>query len=859
VEKLWERVREGRHTAIIGPLPTPPPGAFCLLRVGCDVPRQPLAPVLEAQRKAQEILGSATPLIDQAADRVLTGLRRRLLGDFGAPGAAGPAVEVWNRLQQRAQRPSALCFEAIERADPASLTLLRDVLSRPGWLRLPLILCFRAAPAPGTPAAALLALIRGQEGEAGVLGAQEKEKEKEERPPVQAPEPAAAAPAPASAETAREVPPPPETESRAPEARERSLGSGGPDGLAALPGAVLRVLRAGALIGPGFEAELVAALLGIEPLVVLEILQAAADAGVPLSDQGDGRFHLPPDLLEALRASILPSLAVAWHRRLATLLSPPAADEGPAAGVATAPAAAQEAAAPAAAAPREEVPPSARSSTPAEALLDEEDGEDEEVGEVGDREAGEEAAASAVTPATPFEGDGPQRLVWPYVDVFGSPEQAEAAADPPEAVADPAPAPSSTTAPDLEEAAPPTPQAPPPSVSSPAASRIHSPARAASHHVAAGEIDSGVERLLAAARQAAQMGAHAQALEYIQEGLAHLAGLPLSTRRRLLQVHLLAELGRLRWEAAGPTGGSLADGEASADFTLGGALEALMQARKHLEPSDPLPLRAEVAGLIASVYYDIGDLRSLERSLDELVQVSRELQASGDAYAAARLLNDQAAVYVRLGDPVRAAHLLEESRKVFERRADTDEVAVRELAETYHLLARLPLHVAARPGREADAVAMGRDHARMAESLYRRLGMSRELARVHETFGQLELRAGRLDRAAEHLGLALQAQGRLQDAIGLARTAATLSAVLLASGQVAQALALLGESVALNHEKGSPLGLAYNRRSLDALLARLPARVPEGLRAQVAEVAARLEAAEEVLGRLVLPGESDGK
>lgn len=848
MEKLWERVREGRHTAIIGPLPAPPTGAFCLLRVGCDVPRQPLAPILEAQRKAQDILGGATPLIDQAADRVLTGLRRRLLGDFAAPGAAGPAVEVWNRLQQRAQRPSALCFEAVERADPASLTLLRDVLSRPGWLRLPLVLCFRSLPEPGTPAAALLQLVRAQEGEAGILGAAPGME------PATAPAAAAAAPEAKALDKAMD------------KAKERSQAptrDEGRDGLAlsALPGPVLRVLRAGALIGSGFEVELVAALLGVEPLVVLEILQAAADAGVPFEDQGDGRFHLPQDLLEALRASILPSLAVAWHRRLATLLSPPAGD-GPslavpgvtavAADSAPAPLGAQDAA--------PEVPPSARSSAP-EVPPD----------EGAAAEADEEAAASSVTPATPYGGDGEQRLVWPYVDVFGAPEQTEAAAaDPPDPVSaaspGPAPSPSSTTAPDLEE-----PQAPASAASPvvkglqpearpwPGAQGMQSPARAAGHHVAAGEIDSGVERLLAAARQAAQMGAHAQALDYIQEGLAHLAELPLSTRRRLLRVQLLAELGRLRWEAAGPLGLSQADEEEASDFTLKGALEALMAARKLLAESDPLVLRAEVAGLIASVYYDIGDLRSLERSLDELVQVSRELQASGDSYAAARLLNDQAAVYVRLGDPVRAAHLLEESRRVFERRADTDEVAVRELAETYHLLARLPLHVAARPGREADAVAMGRDHARMAESLYRRLGMAREVARVHETFGQLELRAGRLDRAAEHLGLALQAQGRLQDAIGLARTAAALSAVLLASGQVAQALDLLGESVALNHEKGSPLGLAYNRRSLDALLAKLPARVPEGLRAHVAEVAARLAAAEEVLGKLVLPGETEAR
>jgi hypothetical protein len=60
---------------------------------------------------------------------------------------------------------------------------------------------------------------------------------------------------------------------------------------------------------------------------------------------------------------------------------------------------------------------------------------------------------------------------------------------------------------------------------------------------------------------------------------------------------------------------------------------------------------------------------------------------------AARLLNDQAAIYVSLGDPVRATHLLERPRELFEGRLRShadDVMAVEELAETHHLLARLP-------------------------------------------------------------------------------------------------------------------------------------------------------------------------
>ena len=60
-----------------------------------------------------------------------------------------------------------------------------------------------------------------------------------------------------------------------------------------LPPEVLRVLRAGALIGPGFETRIVADLLSLEPLDVLERLQEATDRDVPLEDRGEGRFSLP--------------------------------------------------------------------------------------------------------------------------------------------------------------------------------------------------------------------------------------------------------------------------------------------------------------------------------------------------------------------------------------------------------------------------------------------------------------------------------------------------------------------------------------------------------------------------------------
>ena len=327
------------------------------------------------------------------------------------------------------------------------------------------------------------------------------------------------------------------------------------------------------------------------------------------------------------------------------------------------------------------------------------------------------------------------------------------------------------------------------------------------HLAAAGELDASAERYLAAAQRAAGSGAPAQALALAERALAVIATLPESRSRRALRVRALMEIGRVRWGASSP----------HAEFTLADALDPLDTARRALGADDPPQLRAEVAALVAAVCYDIGDAAALARALDELTAASRLLLDAGDATGAARLLNDQAAVYVRMGDPVRAAHLLSESRRIFEERAGTDPVAMIEMAETDHLFARIPLHVPARPGREADALTMGLDHALAAERTYEKLGVKRELARVWETMGRLELRKGRLERARERLVMAARLEESIGDRVGLARSTAALSELLAASGHEAEALQVLADSIELNLEKGSPIGLAYNRRALAAL------------------------------------------
>jgi tetratricopeptide (TPR) repeat protein len=228
---------------------------------------------------------------------------------------------------------------------------------------------------------------------------------------------------------------------------------------------------------------------------------------------------------------------------------------------------------------------------------------------------------------------------------------------------------------------------------------------------------------------------------------------------------------------------------------------------------------------------------------------------------AACLLNDQAAIYVRLGDPVRAAHLLQKSRELFEavlRTRPDDGVAVWELAATDHLLARLPLHTPIRPGREANAYAISFNHALRAESAYERLQQPRELARVWETIGRLELGRGRLEAAHGRLLTALNLQKQIGDVTGLARTTGALAEMCMAIHRLGEAARLLADSVELNFEKGSPIGLAFNRRALDALQqASHQVQTPEtaNVRGIIGEVERRLTQAEGILGRLTLPGE----
>lgn len=904
--RLWPRVREGLATAVLGRLPDPP-AELQLLRVNCEVAPAALRPLLEARRLVEAIVGEAK----RRPDRAHPGRRRTLFGDTPERPTEAVVVDLWNQLARQPGARWVMVFDAVEQADEATLAALTQILRRPAeWMRLPLVLAFHCEPKGA--AAELLAAVQARGADAVIRG--------DEAPGSEAPTIA----------------------------------------WTSLPPEALRVLRAGALIGPGFEARIVAELLDLDPVAVLERLQQATDLGVPLEDRGQGRFSLPTAALSALSASLLPSLAQAWHRRLGRLLGARAAEQArkpppppdrrakraqiespgealvteildlsedvvdlvmdgeepagdtkmsegtvsamsaeatPAEGAAGGDAKAVASGTAAQAAAGGEVATSDMSEgTGSEATASGE----ASAGAAEQAAAGGEAATSDMSSGTDAEAEERSASdVSAGTDggaasagSAGTSEQGTATARPDSGAqavrrrkteiapsvwahappVEPSAAPSGQQvrplasrrrtqvfagrAAALQPAEPPAPEAPVRAAPEPAAPASAAPepvapasaapvrpeeqlideVRAAEHMRLAGEYEAAARHLCAAARKAADMGASQAAAQHAGNALSLLATLPPSAPRRALKVQALIELGRLQWLAAGYDFG----------FTLAQALATLESARAELDPDAPVDLAAELGQTIAGVCFDLGDPASLERALTELVAACKALEAAGDTLGANCLLNDQAAVLVRMGDPVRALQLLRASRQVFASPAPDDPIALREFAENEHLFARLPLHAQLRPGREEEGYAMGLDHALAAERAYRELGEARELARVWETMGRLELRRGRLEEAARRLEAAREAQTQLGDLAGLAHTSEALAEVRAQAGDAAEALTLLRDAVIHSRDKGTPLGLILIRRTFDAFAGRL-AQQPEHA-AGLQEVSILLSAGERELG-----------
>ena len=272
---VWERSRAGQHTVVIGPDTLPPaPRDLQVLYVRCDAPGTSGGVLDAAYRRVVQFLGEERLDPEPGRAPFAQGLRQRFLGDMPGPSLDARLVEVCNRLANRTEVRAVLVFEALDAADETTVETLAQILQRPGWLRLPLLLTVRSTPQGRV--AEIVYLLYHADGEAAVI------------------------------EIEGDVPPGEEA---------------APLAWTTLPADVLRVLRAGAVLGTTFDAALVARLLE-EPLaMVLEKLQEAVDAGVPLADRGEGQFTVSPATLAALHNSTLPSLLTFWHARLGEILS----------------------------------------------------------------------------------------------------------------------------------------------------------------------------------------------------------------------------------------------------------------------------------------------------------------------------------------------------------------------------------------------------------------------------------------------------------------------------------------------------------------------------------------------------------
>ncbi len=661
---VMDLIEAGRHGALIGEAVPEGPSKRPILRVRCDgtEPYATWGAIAEALRGHVAEGGGA---LDHAARRMAS-VQRRLLG-----GRGDKYHDVLDLHAARWPAP-AIVLEGAERMDEASLAFVGRAVEAEEIA--PIIVHWNVRPTRG-PAALLLKALDGERAESS------------------------APPAP--------LPAPPPADTPSPPFR---------------PG---RIHRAAAVLGPRFTASILAQATRTDVITVMEALQEAADAGVPVVDHGDAIFSVDPTIADGWAATTLPSLAAAW--RAAAEAEPP-----------------------------EPVAPPAST-------------------------AFEVSNGAVSSPNSAPTGDPPP-------DPIRAPERADA---------------------DASTGFEPAQGTPTPGVETPEHPRQPD---------ATGrrETDPSLRRTRAGAattaRRLVDAGRPDAAANLLRRAIAAADRDP--TAPALERARLVAALGRTLWEGAGR----------SDDFSLPAALSLLDLALRALPADAPASDRAEIRELIAAVCTDTGDRGPLDRALDELATASRELMAAGDPRAAARLLNDQAAVWLKTGDPVRAAHLLRESRKVFG--AAEDAPGRTELAETEHLLATLPLHVAARAGAEQEAILAALEHAATAESVYHQLGQSRPAARVWETRGRLLALLGRHEEAAQSLSRAHEAQRALGDLIGLARTTEALASLLGADGRVDDAATLLLQAAQLDAMKGSAAGLATVRAAASALLRATPREHP---------------------------------
>lgn len=682
VQQMWSRLVGGKSVVALGMTRFEPPEgpAALVVEVDCARHNRPLEPLIAARDRVGALVEQTrSPLVLVGRER----LRYRLLDEERDP--ANQLVDLAHRLARQVEVPMVLAFVHAESMDEGSATLLAAMVATRALPAAVAVICSADDVSPDCEV--LVEAVKAVEGDDAVLREA----------------PRAVASVPADAPRVEDL--------LAAQTDELSIN-------------VVRVLRAGATVGDAFEVDYVATLLGLDPFTVLEVAQLARDRGLPLEDLGEGVFRLPADYAEALRDSVTPSLAEAWHRQLAMVMST-----------------------------LEDV---------------EEEMDDDPPSALPPWEDPEDMRMSGARPKLDMRAES--RRARPHGHVEG---------------------------------------------------------RAAEHAEAAGEAEIAAERYLEAAQHAAALGGFDRASELIERAVGLLQRVPSA---RPLRARALMELGALRWRAGGAHG-----------FRLEDALAALDEAQQLVRPSDTVDLRVEVPVLIAHVLYELGEQEHLERALGAFGDAQRTLKDAERPLDAARLLNDEAAVRVRLGQQEKAAKLLLQSREVFRHYADRSDVARRELAETDHLVARLMLHNEGEG--DAEALTFALECAKAAEKRYEDLGDPRERARVWETLGRLEMLRGEVDHALDHLRRSAQMQQQLGDVIGLARSTGGLSKLLAEAGRSDEALAVLGDSIALNQIKGAQRGLGYNAEALATIERSLTDLDRKRLEETLVRLKGRLEAA----------------
>ncbi len=166
--KVWGLLTPGGSLAVVGvsELPSAPEG-WREVRVRCGGPPRALGPLVRARDQVDRLVGSRE-LVDRAAARLRSGLRRRLLQDAPEHSPGAGLITALDRLADATEERAVLIFEAVDRADPASLALLRRAVERPSLLRPSLLLGFETEPSFG-PARDLLAAVRRVGGDDRVL------------------------------------------------------------------------------------------------------------------------------------------------------------------------------------------------------------------------------------------------------------------------------------------------------------------------------------------------------------------------------------------------------------------------------------------------------------------------------------------------------------------------------------------------------------------------------------------------------------------------------------------------------------------------------------------------------------------